>query len=451
MKKAVFIIVSLLFSTISTYAQTWEFVGLDSMVITNLNVSGDCIWAGTAHRVGNQDRSGLYFTTDAGNNWVQIDRALGNGVILGFDIIPPSTLFLLKGGSAYSVAGTLYKSPNNGETWDSVGNNINSPIQWFGISPFNENEVYALTYNPFPAGLINILFKSTDGGVTWEQIGSFPSDSHGNRVTVALDLLHDSTLYAGVSTNLLGDFFYKSTDKGNSWFFVSTPPAVASEIYTDNFLPDRIYLIAKYVSNDGGLNWFEADSGFNMNEYYLSFYQDKLTSKLLYELRTDGLYSSSNVNFYWSKIEGTESLPIYFGPTGFYVDRNMKNIFFESIRKELFLGTAEGIYKTTIITNIENDNNVEYNFSLNQNYPNPFNPNTKIVFAIPSNLKRETSNVTLKVYDVLGKEVATLVNEELEAGKYEIDFIARDLPSGIYFYTFRSGSFVKTKKMLLIK
>ena len=81
MKKAVFIIVSLLFSTISTYAQTWEFVGLDSMVITNLNVSGDCIWAGTAHRVGNQDRSGLYFTTDAGNNWVQIDRALGNGVI----------------------------------------------------------------------------------------------------------------------------------------------------------------------------------------------------------------------------------------------------------------------------------------------------------------------------------------------------------------------------------
>ncbi|MCH7964786.1 MAG: T9SS type A sorting domain-containing protein, partial [Bacteroidetes bacterium] len=337
--------------------------------------------------------------------------------------------------------------------------NINSSIQWFGISSFNINEVYALTYNPFPAGLINILFKSTDGGVTWEEIGSFPSDSHGHRVTIGLDLLYNSTLYAGVGTSLIGDFFYKSTDKGDNWFFVSTPPVVPSEICTDYFIPDRVYLIGKpYVSNSGGLNWFAADSGFNMNEYYLSFYQDRLTSKLLYELRTDGLYSSSNVNFYWSKIEGTEDLPIYFSPTGFFDDRNMKNIFIEPIRKELFLGTAEGIYKTTIITSVNEYDKKVLDFSLSQNYPNPFNPNTKIVFAIPSNLpdgkagvNRETSNVTLKVYDVLGIEIATLVNEELEAGKYEIDFIARDLPSGIYFYTFRSGSFVKTKKMVLIK
>ncbi len=83
-----------------------------------------------------------------------------------------------------------------------------------------------------------------------------------------------------------------------------------------------------------------------MNEYYLSFYQDRQTSKLLYELRIDGLYSSSNVNFYWSKVEGTESLPIYLGPTGFYEDKNMKNIFIEPVTMELFLGTVKGIYKT---------------------------------------------------------------------------------------------------------
>ncbi|MCH8035075.1 MAG: T9SS type A sorting domain-containing protein [Bacteroidetes bacterium] len=183
-----------------------------------------------------------------------------------------------------------------------------------------------------------------------------------------------------------------------------------------------------------------------MNEYYLSFYQDRLTSKLLYDLRTDGLYSSSNFNFYWSRVKGTEYLPIYFGPTGFYEDKNMKNIFIEPIKKELFLGTAEGIYKTTIITNIANDNNVEYNFSLNQNYPNPFNPSTKISYQIP-----ERSFITIKVYSILGKEVRTLVEEEQPAGNYEVEFDAPNLRSGIYFYQLKAGGFVETKKMILLR
>ena len=90
-------------------------------------------------------------------------------------------------------------------------------------------------------------------------------------------------------------------------------------------------------------------------------------------------------------------------------------------------------------------------FSLSQNYPNPFNPSTKIKFTIPSNVKRETSNVILKVYDVLGNRVATLVNEELSAGEYEVKFDASRLSSGLYFYTLQSGSFTETKKMLLLK
>ena len=382
MKKTVFIIFSLLFSSSAIYAQTWEFVGLDSMIIRHLYVSGDSIWAGTAHRVGNQDKSGLYFTTDAGNNWVQIDSALGNGVILGFDLVPPLTLFILKGGSAYSVAGTLYKSTNNGETWDNVSSNINSPIQWFGISPFNKNEVYALTYYPSPAGIFNGLYKSTDGGNTWTNYSGFPSSNHGSRLAFAFDLIDSMNLYVTVDTQF-DEYLYKSTNKGASWFFVSTPPSWPV-IYTDYFIPNRIYLFPEsYVSNDGGLSWFLADSGLTDTSYYLSFYQDEETTKLLYNLRRDGLYSSRNDSIYWCMVDGTEVLPIYFGPTGFFDDRNMKNIFIESIKKELFLGTAKGIYKTTIITNIANDTNVEYNFSLNQNYPNPFNPITTISYQIP--------------------------------------------------------------------
>jgi len=94
-------------------------------------------------------------------------------------------------------------------------------------------------------------------------------------------------------------------------------------------------------------------------------------------------------------------------------------------------------------------------FELDQNYPNPFNPSTKIRFIIPSNVKRETSNIALKIYDVLGNEVTTLINKEMQPGNYEVEFsatgIATELPSGIYFYQLRAGNFVDTKKMILLK
>jgi hypothetical protein len=85
-------------------------------------------------------------------------------------------------------------------------------------------------------------------------------------------------------------------------------------------------------------------------------------------------------------------------------------------------------------------------FQLDQNYPNPFNPSTTIKFQIP-----ELSFVSIKVYDVLGKEITTLLNEEKSAGSYEIEFDGTGLPSGIYFYQLKIGSFIQTKKMALLK
>ena len=85
-------------------------------------------------------------------------------------------------------------------------------------------------------------------------------------------------------------------------------------------------------------------------------------------------------------------------------------------------------------------------FSLEQNYPNPFNPSTIINYQLP-----KAGNVTLKVYDVLGKEVATLVNEEKPAGNYEVEFDASNLASGVYYYQLRAGEFLFSKKMLLLK
>ena len=94
----------------------------------------------------------------------------------------------------------------------------------------------------------------------------------------------------------------------------------------------------------------------------------------------------------------------------------------------------------------ESDTKQPVSFSLSQNYPNPFNPVTIIKYQIP-----ELGLITLKVYDVLGSEIATLVNEEQPIGNYTVEFDATELSSGIYFYRIQAGSFVETKKMMLLK
>jgi hypothetical protein len=85
-------------------------------------------------------------------------------------------------------------------------------------------------------------------------------------------------------------------------------------------------------------------------------------------------------------------------------------------------------------------------YALEQNYPNPFNPATKITYALP-----KAGDVELKIYDVLGREVATLVNEVKQAGIYTVEFNASNFASGIYFYTMKSGDFNAVKKMVLVK
>jgi hypothetical protein len=111
------------------------------------------------------------------------------------------------------------------------------------------------------------------------------------------------------------------------------------------------------------------------------------------------------------------------------------------------------IFKTTTSTILSVDDIISEltNFSLAQNYPNPFNPSTMISYQLPVG-----GDVTLKIYDILGNEIATLVNEYKPAGRYQIEFNShsgkvRNLTSGVYFYQIKAGEFIQTKKMILLK
>lgn len=98
------------------------------------------------------------------------------------------------------------------------------------------------------------------------------------------------------------------------------------------------------------------------------------------------------------------------------------------------------------VSSVEGNNFVVNNFKLDQNYPNPFNPSTMISYSIP-----QSSFVTLKVYDIIGNEVVTLVNETKSAGKYDVSFEASNLSNGVYLYSIKTNNFTSTKKMILMK
>ncbi len=115
----------------------------------------------------------------------------------------------------------------------------------------------------------------------------------------------------------------------------------------------------------------------------------------------------------------------------------------------LLAGNGNGAWRiplSQLVTGIKNTDKIPMGFELRQNYPNPFNPTTIINYSIP-----RSSMVTIKVYDVLGREVSTLVNEQKMPGNYKVTFNAGNLASGVYFYQLRASDYTAIKKMLLLK
>ncbi len=143
---------------------------------------------------------------------------------------------------------------------------------------------------------------------------------------------------------------------------------------------------------------------------------------------------------YSAGIAGTHITFAYFSPNTTYHWR---------VRGKNTSGVSDwspvSYFVTAPMTGVEEEG-VPKEFSLSQNYPNPFNPTTMIKFQLPI-----SNYVTLKIYDVLGKEVATLFDGEKPAGMYEVQFNASNIPSGVYFYTLRAGEFIETRKMILLK
>lgn len=357
-------------------------------------------------------------------------------------------------GSFYAATnGRLLRSDDKGETWNSAG------VPASGVAAVESDGLRLYAGSIFSFSGISI-FYSDDKGETWSE-----SDLSAGQVT-EITVVNSNLVYAYSSSQK----FYQSTDKGETWTEITHFPfSTTRSIYKSN--SGRLY-VSGFYSDDDGQTWNETSFLNGTGIYSYGENSEGLWAG------AGKLYLTKDAGITWEErsVYLTASLivdgnNIFQGKEGFAYstdggatftdyDEGITNI--DRVLSMLFDGEyivigmdGPGIYKIKaselgITTSIEREESLSTDYVLNQNYPNPFNPTTTIKFSIPKQDK-----VTLKIYDLLGKEIATLVNNELNAGSYSVEFdavnVSKNLSSGIYLYTLKTKNSSHTKKLMLLK
>ena len=274
------------------------------------------------------------------------------------------------------------------------------------------------------------VYQSPDFGDTWI------AANNGIPFTTIDDItIHGGDLFAG------GNEVYRSTDNGASWTLANTGiPAFAGIIRLAS-MGNSLFAMSAFSANvyrttDMGANWTVVSQlpGPGVTDLIVH------GSNLFAGVVNAGVHVSTNSGSTWTDIRTGLPAAVYYSL---------------AVRgTDLFCGTDNrGVWTRPLseVTSVEiAETGIPDEFALEQNYPNPFNPKTEIGFHLPAGQAgiAEYGLVSVQVFDLLGKEVATLVNEPLHAGSYSVGWDAQGLPGGVYFYQLKTGSFVETKKMI---
>jgi photosystem II stability/assembly factor-like uncharacterized protein len=429
---------------------------------------------------------GVFRSTDDGNSWVQLET--------GPSINQISSISSDGGGDVYAVAvGGGYYDPiicstNEGGSW-TLGAGLSDSS---GIYPTIEAVASGKTGEVFAATNGEGLIVSTNRGKDWSHSASFPI---ATVFSLAADT--DGFVYAGTDSGV-----YESTDEGATWHYIGlygdddilslgldsagdvfagtghvgfgAPVgyarifrfsnggawtlvygnthvaninaisagqegfvyAVTTPVFLGNIYNNSLML----RSTDGGMTWATEDSGLSqLGTNLVTLAVDTAGRVFAGDIANKGIYMSSNHGLSWTEDSaglGTENFisAMTSTPSGKVYAGSNDGFIYE-------LSNGEPV--TSVLTHTSQ---VPEEFSLSQNYPNPFNPTTVISYKLSA-----LSDVTLKVYDVLGRKVATLVNERQNAGSYSVTFDGSRLASGVYFYRLTAGSLISVKKLMLLK
>jgi len=438
----------LLFSSQNVFAQSgWIEITPSSSTAELKN-----IFIFDSNKVAIETNSNYFlFSWNGGMNWSKkfIPRDT-NLTLVGYCIADSQTVYGWTKWGFHNEPSSLYRSSDFGDSWIKVWSagdqyNINIDTAKF----FNSSIGYLTLFSGSAYLTTYKSYLTNDGGNTWNLRDSsyeyyVTNFGHGSETIGIYNYFNERIIY--------GDYRH--------W-------------YSAYFGGGGFNYYHAVVTTDGYLSWHSIMDNSSANFSLFKFSSpDSLTAFIA---SSRGLKKWSNQNFTLEDISNLPFVFIHFRDLRFgyaYLNaqgnilhlssdsgRSWNNTitFVTSVKEIKFLNSKIGfliceggkIYKTTTGGGLGialKSSEIPIDFSLSQNYPNPFNPTTKINFDLKS-----TAFAMLRVYDITGREVRTLVNEKLAAGSYSYDFNASELPSGVYFYQLQADGFIETKKMILLK
>jgi hypothetical protein len=400
----VFFIVATYFNKQKLFAQWIPTNGPNEGAVYCFLVSGSNLFAATSD-------DGVQLSTDNGTSWFPVNNGLGNETVYAF-AASGTNIFA---GTEYSG---VFLTTNSGNNWIAKNN---------GLTNMKIQSLFSSGSHLFAGTNSEGLYLSTNNGDSWSDITNSlpPETSVFGFAAIGMNI------FAGTNKGI-----FLSTDNGTSWSEKNN--GLSPEPFIGSFAVNGTNIFCGfdgvYLSTNYGDSWIERSNG--------------LPTAAMGSLTVSGLNLfaiADHLNeVYLSTDNGNNWMDVTNGLTGSFASALAVN------ETYLFAGTWLGVVWKRLLdefTSVEFiSSTLLENYKLRQNHPNPFNPKTAIRFDIP-----ELTFVTLKVFDILGNEIETLVKEEKQAGSYKVGFDGNVLPSGIYLFQLRAGDFVDTKKMVLMK
>lgn len=368
-------------------------------------------------------RDGIYRSSNNGIQWSKTDTGLTAKEVLSMGIIGKKIY-------AGTFTGGIFCSTNDGAQWYEASGGLSiTSVTGFAQYPIQgtgDTAIIACFHDTLYNGSV---YRSIDAGAHWMSISSGITNTDVRAIVA-----RDTNIFVGT----MGGVFY-SSNGGISW---ESRNAGLNVTYVVSLLSHEKNLFAgtitggAYRSTNDGINWEKINTG--LTNTYVNAFAFSGDGKLFTGTGWSGVFFSTNNGSQWSQINT--------GLTTYQIN----TLAVDTDGKFVYAGTDDGVWYRSIseIAPVLSDNNDgnPVRFFIQQNYPNPFNPSTVISYQLPVN-----STVSLKIYDLLGREIATLVNEEQSAGWKEVEWNASAFSSGFYFYKLQARNFVDIKKMMLLK
>jgi hypothetical protein len=390
----------------------------EPFTVFSLAVSGTNLFAGTSG-------AGVFLSTNNGTSWTAATTGLGNTAVPSLAV---SGTNLFSGTQGHGI----FFSTNNGTSWSAV----NTGLPFYSAGTTYDITSFAVYGMNLFAGTLGGVFLSTNNGTNWTAVNTGLTNNDVNTLAVS-----GTNLFAGT----LGGVFL-STNNGTNWTAVNTG-LTNNQIATFAVSGNNIFVgthgngvLMKPLNEILPVELVSFNVTFGDKIVTISWSTATEVNNYGFEIERRFFGETQQK---WAKIAFIEGAGSSSSPKQYsYTDQHLSAGRYAYRLKQI---DSDGSFKYSMSVEVE----VNFRptaFSLAQNFPNPFNPSTTISFDLPSQ-----SFVSLKIFDLIGREVATIVSEELSAGSHSRQWNATGMPSGVYFYRLQAGSFTGTKKLLLLK